>query len=399
MNICHIITRLIIGGAQENTVLTCRGLAQRGHQVTLIAGPETGPEGSLWPAAEASGCRLMRLPSMVRAVRPWSDVAARQALVRLLRAISPHVVHTHSSKAGILGRSAAAAAGVPVVVHTIHGMSFNRTQSGVVQWMYKALERRAARYTTRFVTVADAMIEQAVQAGLAPQDRFVTVRSGMVTDDFHADARERAARRAEWGIAADEVVVGTIARLFDNKGYDEIIAAMPLALRRAPRLRFVWVGDGARRPEYEARLRKMGVRDRVTLVGLVPPEDVHRYVKGFDLLVHASRWEGLPRAAVQALLCEVPVVAFDNDGAPEVVRDGVTGRLIRYGDVTGLAVAMAELAADTALRACWGAAGRQHCLRPFDWRTMVEQLEQLYEQLVGPARQTHVEFWRPTEPA
>jgi hypothetical protein len=122
MRIIHVITRLIVGGAQENTVLTCRGLVEKGHEVTLIAGDETGPEGSLWDQAERCGCKLIRLASMCRAVRPMCDLRARRDLLEIFRREKPQVVHTHSSKAGILGRSAAAGAGVPVIVHTIHGM-------------------------------------------------------------------------------------------------------------------------------------------------------------------------------------------------------------------------------------------------------------------------------------
>src|SRR3990170_2613179 len=157
MRLCHVITRLIIGGAQENTVLTCRGLAECGHEVTLIAGPETGPEGSLWNKAEAAGCALVRVEALRRAVRPFSDWRAARELRRLFQQLRPDVVHTHSSKAGILGRWAAARAGVPVVVHTIHGMSFNRTQGRITQITYTCLEKKAAQWTTKFVAVADAM--------------------------------------------------------------------------------------------------------------------------------------------------------------------------------------------------------------------------------------------------
>ena len=148
MNICHVITRLIIGGAQENTLLTCRGLSERNHQVTLIAGPETGPEGSLWDEARDAGHELIQEDTLRRAVRPVCDMKAFRALRRRFVDIKPDIVHTHSSKAGIIGRAAAAAAGVPIVVHTIHGMSFNRTQRAPVRWFYKRLEKWAARRTT-----------------------------------------------------------------------------------------------------------------------------------------------------------------------------------------------------------------------------------------------------------
>lgn len=381
MNICHVITRLIIGGAQENTLLTCRGLSERGHDVTLIAGPETGPEGSLWDQTEGAAYETIKLNSMRRAIRPLTDWQALCDLRRLFREFQPDIVHTHSSKAGILARRAALHAGVPTIVHTIHGMSFNRTQSAPVRTLYRFLERRTARCTSAFISVADAMTRQAVAAKLATPDRFTTIRSGMELEPYTPSPDERTRVRTSWGVREDDFVVGTIARLFDNKGYDEIIAAMPTICALAPKCRFVWIGDGARRSDYERRLSALGLGDRSRLIGLVPPGEVPRLINGFDVLVHASRWEGLPRAVVQALLMEVPAVSFDNDGAPEVVRTGETGILVRSGDLPGLAHAVASLAGDSELRRTLGRKGRERCQNMFDWRTMVDQIEALYDRL------------------
>jgi len=381
MKICHIITRLIIGGAQENTVLSCRGLAGKGHDVTLIAGPETGPEGSLWDAAHSSRARIISLPALRRAIRPLDDVHAYYHLIDHFRSIAPDVVHTHSSKAGILGRAAAARAGVPLIVHTIHGMSFNRTQSWPVRAVYRALEQEAAAVTDKIVTVADALIDQAVACGLAPRNQFITIRSGLEVDCFAPNPEMRRHVRAEWGVSEGEVVVGTVARLFENKGYEDIIAAMPEAARLDSRLRFVWVGDGAHREKYRRELLRLGLLDRVRMVGLVPPAEVARLMNGFDFLVHASRWEGLPRAVVQALLTGVPCVSYDNDGAPEVVIPNETGLLVPLGDIALLSDSMIRLAGDQQWRRHLGFRGRERCLHEFDWRVMVEKLESLYFSL------------------
>jgi len=382
MKIVHVITRLIVGGAQENTVLTCRGLAEAGHEVTLIAGTETGPEGSLWPQAETCGCRIIRANALRRAIRPRIDLRAIGALAHVFGDLRPDIVHTHSSKAGIVGREAARRAGVPVIIHTIHGMSFNRTQPWWLRAAYRLLERRAGRFTTAFVTVAEAMTDQAVAAGLGPRSKFTTVRSGMVVDQFGPDEPMRAQVRGAWGVSESDVVVGTIARLFENKGYEQIIGAMPEAVRRAPRLRFVWVGAGAHRGAYERQVDALGLRDRVRFLGLVPPDEVGRQIKGFDMVLHASRWEGLPRAVVQGLLTEVPAVSFDNDGASEVVIDNETGKLVPYGDIDGLTRAIVELAEQPDLRRRLGARGRELCREEFDWRKMVADLEALYERLM-----------------
>ena len=382
MKICHLITRLIIGGAQENTLLTCLGLAEMGHEVVLIAGPETGPEGSLWGKVESSGLSAVKLDEMRRAVDPLNDWRCLRALERLLGELGCDVVHTHSSKAGILGRLAAKRAGVPLVVHTIHGMSFNRTQSAPARTLYRWLERRAAGWTDAIICVADAMADQAVAAGVAPRRRFTTIYSGMETDQFVPDPARRQQVRAEWGFEDGHIVVGTIARLFRNKGYEEIIAAMPAMVRNGGPLRFVWVGDGRDRQRYERDLGRIALRDRVRLTGLVRPDQIPGLLAGFDILVHASRWEGLPRALPQALLMEVPVVSFDNDGAPEVVTPGVTGELVRLGDLNGLAVAVARLAQSPERRRRLGAAGRARCLEMFDHRKMVREIDELYRRVM-----------------
>ncbi len=383
MKIAHLITRLIIGGAQENTVLTCEGLQARGHEVTLITGPETGPEGSLLEQVRSARFDVVVVDELRRSVHPWQDARALGRLTALLRRLSPDLAHTHSSKAGILGRLAAARAGVPLIVHTIHGMSFNRTQSWPVRQVYRMLERLAARYTHRILTVADAMAAQAVAAGIAPPDRFTTVYSGMRTDWFDPSACDRSAIRERWGFQERDVVVGTVARLFRNKGYEQLIPAMEQAAGRNPDLRFVWVGDGSQRRHYEQDLERRGLRDRVRLTGLIPPREVAAVLAGIDLLVHASQWEGLPRAAVQALLMGRPVVSFAIDGAPEVVRPGQTGLLVPLHDTQGLARAILELAADPGLRERMGRAGRQLCLRQFDAGVMVEAIERVYLELAA----------------
>jgi len=381
MRICHVITRLIVGGAQENTVLSCVGLHERGHEVTLVTGPETGPEGSLMAQAREHGFAIEVVPELRRAVRPLGDLKALQALTRLLTLLRPDVVHTHSSKAGIVGRLAARRAKVPIIVHTVHGMSFNRTQSPLSRALYRRLERRCARFTDRLVCVADAMAAQTAAARVAPASKCTTIYSGIRTEWFAPERWDRDEVRRHWNFADDAIVVGTVARLFPNKGYEQLIPAAARAARREPRLRFVWVGDGGRRAAYERQLAALGLRDRVHLTGLVAPDQVARLLAGMDFVVHASQWEGLPRIAVQALLMERPVVSFAIDGAPEVVIPGETGLLVPLNDVAGLADAIDALAGNPQRRTAMGRAGRQRCLRQFDYRVMIDALEQLYNEL------------------
>ncbi len=383
MRIVHVITRLIIGGAQENTLLSCEGLAERGHEVHLLTGPTTGPEGSLVARARSGSYAYEELASLVRPVNPWLDARALRGLVRRFEELRPDVVHTHSSKAGVLGRVAADIADVPIIVHTIHGMSFNRTQRRLTQAAYAAAERYCAKKCHAIVTVADAMTRQALTAGVGRPDQYETIRSGIVTQDFDPAAQDPEKTRADWGVGPNDLLVGTVARLFVNKGYEQLMEIMSLAVRVEPRLRFVWIGDGADRARYEAELTRRGLKNRVIITGLLPPSEMPRVLAAIDVLAHTSQWEGLPRAVVQAMLMKKPAVSFEIDGAPEVVSPGETGELIALGDHSGFAEAIVRLARDPMLRCAYGEAGRARCEREFDHRVMVDRLDALYRRLAA----------------
>ena len=227
------------------------------------------------------------------------------------------------------------------------------------------------------------MTRQAVQAGLGPPERFSTVYSGMELDRFDPARYERGAARRALGFDEDAVVVGTVARLFAGKGYEQLLDVMPRCLEACPALRFVWVGDGPHRERYLERLAALGLRDRVHLTGLVPPERVPHILAGADMVVHLSQWEGLPRVLVQALLLEVPVISFDNDGAPEVNRPGESGELVELNDMQGLASAIIKLTEDEALRRKYGKRGRELCVERFDHRLMVRRLDEIYAELAA----------------
>ena len=383
MRIAHVITRLIVGGAQENTVLSCEGLHARGHEVTLITGPTTGPEGSIVDRARGGGYAFVKIPYLVRQLSPTRDLHAYLALKRWCRAARPDVVHTHSSKAGVLGRLAAHAAGVPVIVHTIHGMSFNRTQTRMVQAAYATAERYCAKRCHAIVSVADAMTRQAIAADIGAADQYETIRSGMTVADFDPARVNGTALRASWGIQPEHVLVGTVARLFENKGYEQLIDVISRVAPINQNLRFVWIGDGAHRPEYEEELRRRGLRDRVVLTGLLKPAVIPQALAAIDILAHTSQWEGLPRAVVQALLLKKPVVSFDIDGAPEVVIPGQTGELAPLNDTAAFAEKLLKLAADANRRRAYGEEGRRRCVVEFDAATMVDRLDQLYRRLAA----------------
>jgi glycosyltransferase involved in cell wall biosynthesis len=385
MKIVHIITRLIVGGAQENTLLSCEGQHDRGHDVTLITGPALGPEGSLLERAEGYGYHVERIDAMRRAVLPGKDYSSYRRLIARLRELKPDVVHTHSSKAGIIGRWAAHRAGVPAVIHTIHGLAFTASTSRAVNHAYRLLEKWTAPISTRIVCVADAMREQSLAAGLGRREQYVTVYSGMDTAPFLQPPVPRERTRAALGLNDAHVVVGTIARLFHLKGHDDLLELAPDFCRRFPNLRFLWLGDGLLRGQFERQIAAMGLSDRFILTGLLPPARVPEYTAAMDILVHPSRREGLARALPQAQLAGAPVVTYDVDGNREGLVEGQTGFAIRPFDRATLGRSLELLLSDPVRRRAMGAAGRQFALARFDAPVMVEALERVYEDALNAA--------------
>jgi len=383
MKIVHVITRLILGGAQENTLLTVEGLHHRYHDdVTLITGPAEGPEGDLFQRAEDQGLKVEVMPELVRAVRPATDLRAYRKLREAFRRLKPDVVHTHSSKAGIVGRAAAWREDAPAVVHTIHGLPFGPFESASRNALYIALERWAAKRCHAIVSVCDAMTEQALAAGVGRPEQFTTVYSGMDADAFLNPPRPREEIRRELGLADDQVAFATVARLFELKGHDDIVAVAPAILRANPNVRFVWIGDGILRDQLIADLEAQGIRDAFILTGLVPPGRIPELLGAVDAVIHPSLREGLARVLPQALLTGRPAISYDVDGAREVVTPE-TGVLLKPRDLPGLTEAVLRLAADPGLRDAMGREGRRRFADQFRHETMTSQLRSLYERLLA----------------
>ena len=383
MRVTHVITRLIVGGAQENTIASVLGLRQKpGLEVNLVAGPTLGPEGSLESVFADCPHVLTVLPQLVRPLHPWKDGMALRRLTRVFRAHAPDIVHTHSGKAGILGRLAAARAGVPTIIHTIHGPSFGLFQGPLTNSLFRSAERFAAKVTTHFVVVAEAMKQQYLAAGIGRPDQYTTIFSGFPLAPFLA-ATNDLRLRAKLGLAPEDIVIGKIARLFELKGHDDLLAIAPALVSSCPQLKFLLVGDGAWRKRLEDQARARGLGEHFVFAGLVPPEEVPLLVGIMDVLVHLSLREGLPRALPQALAVGRPVVAYDVDGAKEVCFDNKTGFLLRPGDLPGLRERLLRLANDAALRERLGRSGQQFVRDRFGVQQMVDALHELYVALAA----------------
>ncbi|MBC8202325.1 MAG: glycosyltransferase family 4 protein [Planctomycetes bacterium] len=383
MRIMHISTRLILGGSQENTILSCEGQAEAGNEVSLVYGPIYGPEGSLRERAEAhGGIDLIETPNLVRELAPMRDYRCYKDIKRLIRFWKPDVVHTHSSKAGIIGRAAAWNLHIPCVVHTIHGLPFHPYEKPWKNKIYIASERWAAKRCHRIACVADAMRDQALAKNIGKQEQFSTIYSGMEVETYLSPTRDRKAMREELGIEKDDFVIGTISRLAEHKGHDDILDAIGTELLANATMKLLWVGDGWWRERLENRISEMGIEKQVVFAGLVQPETIADYIGAMDVLVHPSYREGLPRTVVQAMLGGKPVIATNVDGTREVCIPERTGYLIEVGDHVALRNAVLELQASPNKRATLGAAGRSLCKEQFAANKMVQDLDKLYREVL-----------------
>lgn len=383
MRIAHIITRMIVGGAQENTLFNCQDLIRLyGDDVLLVTGPSIGPEGGLLEQGRGGEVPTRIVPSLRRAIDPWRDTQSYYELKRLIREFRPDVVHTHSAKAGFLGRLAAWKLRVPAIVHTVHGAPFHPYQNAASRTLFRACEAHAARRCHALISVADAMTDLLVTAGVAPREKFTTIYSGMEVDPLLAANEHRQRMRAELGFADEHVVVGKIARLFHLKGHADVILAGAEVIQANPAVRFLFVGDGILQDQLKHQIDAAGLAEHFRFVGLVPPARIPEYIGAMDILVHASLREGLARALPQALIAGKPVVSYDVDGAREVAIDGQTGFLVppRW---QALAEPLTKLAADGDLRRRLGQTGRKRFADRFRHETMTRRIRELYEQVLA----------------
>lgn len=374
--VLHVITRLIRGGADENTALTVARMDPSRWESWILAGRGSEPEG--FPAAIRERTRI--LPELVRDPDPLRDVVALARLTALLRREPWDLVHTHTAKAGFLGRIAAGIAGVPHVVHTLHGVTFHEHVPAPVRRFYVALERLAARRCDALITVGEDVKRKYLAERIGRLDQYVTIASGMDTTPFEAalaDPEGRASVRRELGFGPDDVVVGMVSRLEPRKGWTYLIDAAARLAPDFPAFRLLVVGEGAEREALERRVAARGLAGRVRFAGY--RRDVARVISAFDVAVLTSLWEGLPRVLVQYSLLEKPVVTFAVEGAHEVVEEGRSGWVVPLRDVDALVARLRPLLADAALREECGRRARGRVAGRWDADRMIRRIEEVYD--------------------
>ncbi|MCZ6746774.1 MAG: glycosyltransferase family 4 protein [Acidobacteria bacterium] len=377
IRVTHILTKPELGGAQANTLYTVRHLDRRRFAPALVTSPQ-GPLAAEMAALEDT--QVTFVPELVSPIRPLTDWVAMERLVAILRQSRPHIVHTHSSKAGLLGRVAARRAGVPVVIHSVHGFPFHDWMSAARRTFYWALERGAARLTDQFICVARSDIKKGVQAGIFTEEHVQLIRSGIPLEPFRQAKGLGAAVRQEMGIPAKAPLVAMVACLKPQKDPLAFVEMAARVLEQVPEAWFLLVGDGKLRAQVMAARRRLGLGERLHLAGW--RRDIPAVMDALDVLVLTSLHEGLPRVVPEAMARGRAVVATAVDGTPEAITEGETGCLVAPGDIDGMARRVTWLLQDPLRGKRLGEAASKQ-VGEFDIDDMVRRQEQLYDGLMA----------------
>ena len=369
----HIITKLELGGAQKVTLMTLERLPRDRYELGLI----TGPEGILvgW-ANQIPDLTRFWIPNFVREVRPIQDSITLLKLWRLFRRERPDIVHTHSSKAGILGRLAARLAGVPVIFHTYHGFGFNDFQPRLIKTLYIWLERITGRVTNQTVIVSYANAKRAEDSGIVRNNDWILCRDAISLEQFMQPGPRRTKLR-EWNVPENRVVAGMVACFKRQKSPLDFVEVAARVLKETDRVHFIMAGDGELRPAIEARIRDLGISSHITLLGW--QKDMPEVYRNLDVVVLTSLWEGLPCVFSEAMAAGLPIVATQVDGAREAIIDGDNGFLHGPHDVEGMAKSVLKLVENPALREAMGSRGKSR-VSEFDIDTSVRALESAYQK-------------------
>jgi glycosyltransferase involved in cell wall biosynthesis len=373
--VVHLVTRLDLGGAQQNTLHTIRHLNRALYEPVLVCG-----RGGLLDdeAAKDPAIRVVWADSLHRDISPLHDLLALLELTRIFLAEKPDIVHTHSSKAGILGRLAAVLSGVPVVVHTYHGFGFHDRQPAFVKNLYVILERLCARFTDALVFVSKANIAYAADHGIVHPQDAVLIRSGVKLAGLPAPV-DAAKLKMSAGIGMHKLLVVSVGNLKPQKNADDFVSAAASVLAEVPEARFVFLGDGPQRRALEARAFTLGLEGKVLFLGW--RRDTAEWLAAADVFVLTSLWEGLPRSLVEAMKSGLPAVCYATDGVTDLIRNGENGFMVEPGDHAALAARVTALLKDEPQRKALGGAAASSIGPEFDIDGMVRSQEALYERL------------------
>ncbi|MFO7975109.1 MAG: glycosyltransferase family 4 protein [Candidatus Hydrogenedentota bacterium] len=374
----HVITRLCVGGAQENTFHTVRLANRDRFDVDLVSGPTEGSEGSIELEVEKADIEIVRIPHLVRPVAPQKDWRAFKELTALFRERNYDIIHTHTSKAGLLGRLAARRAGVPALVHTPHGHVFDGYFSKPVTRIFIACERYAARRTDRLIALTQRGLEDHVEHRVGHRDQWSVIFSGIDFSPFKEARLRRKGTRSALGVGPDDVLIGGVGRLEHVKGFTYFVEAAKAIAPVLPQTRFIHAGDGSLGPALRKQARTLG--ERFVFLGL--RGDIPELMAALDIFVLPSLNEGMGRVLLEAAAAGVPAVASHVGGVSEVVHEGETGYLVPPTEPRAIAEKVLLLARDAKLRKRMGGKATKRVVPHYELEKMVERIEALYEALI-----------------
>ncbi|HVS86192.1 MAG TPA: glycosyltransferase family 4 protein [Gaiellaceae bacterium] len=383
--VLRVIARLNVGGPALHVAYLTEGLATRGYETTLVAGSLAPGEESMAFVAERKGVPVIGLTELHREIAPLRDLRATFRLARLIRRERPQILHTHTAKAGAVGRVAALLAGrakPPIVVHTFHGHVLRGYFAAPLTLAFRLLERLLALWTTCLVAVSPEVRDDLVALGVAPESKFTVIRLGIELEQRTGAADDAGAEtRRLMGVAPDVFLVGWVGRMTAVKRTDDLLKTLRVLVDEGVDARLCLVGDGPDRDRLERHASRLGVVRRCLFLGY--QEDVAPFYDAFDALLLPSANEGTPVSVIESLAAACPVVATRVGGVPDVVRDGVDGFLAEVGDVDTLARRLAELAADPELRRRMGGSGRERVLERYSVQRLVDDVDALYRSLLA----------------
>jgi glycosyltransferase involved in cell wall biosynthesis len=392
VKVLRVIARLNMGGPALHVAYLTSELEPRGYDTTLVAGSLAPGEDSMAFVAEGRGVDVVRIDELGREISPIRDLVATLKLARLIRRERPQILHTHTAKAGTVGRVAALLAGArrpPIVVHTFHGHVLRGYFGPVRSFFFRLLERWLARSTTALIAVSPQVRNDLVALGVAPAERFAVIRLGIELDERVAAEQDgRLESRRYLGIPRDRFAVGWIGRMTAVKRTDDVLVAFKQLREDGVDACLCMVGDGPDRAQLERRAHELGIVRDTLFLGY--QEDVAPFYAAFDALVLPSSNEGTPVSAIEALAAGRPVVATRVGGVPDVVRDGEDGFLVESGDTSELADRLARLARDPGLRERMGKQGRARVLPRYAVDRLVDDVDRLYRSLLSAARSESV---------
>lgn len=375
-NVLHAITKLELGGAQENTLYTLRNLDREQYNLFLAA----NDEGVLIEKVKKlRAVKTFFIPELARPINPLKDLIALIKLFRFCRREKIDIIHTHSSKAGILGRWAARLAKVPIITHTIHGWGFYPKQNFLKRRLFIFLEKMTGKITDQLIAVSRANIETGIKNRIGEKGKYTLIRSGIKPSQFQNVEVNITEKRKELSLDPDTKVVGMIAPFKPQKAPLDFIKVANQVIEKRPKTQFLLIGDGELRPEIERSIKELDLEKKVILTGW--RKDISQILKVIDVLALTSRWEGLPRVFPEAMASELPIVANKVDGAPEAIEEGVNGFLVSVGDIRDMAEKIIALLDNPEKAKEMGRKGREKVFPEFDIDLMVEKIDNLYQEL------------------